>query len=253
MRKLFAALAALLMLLSGAVSLAEPLALSDDLAGTYCWPEGSSEDTAVFLYRYCFPQVQGDGSTEENINAFYQYQLSDECEFRVAMAGNAVQHPELDAYMDIRYSVTVNDDRYFGVLLRRETVADGERLVIYSSQVFGRASDKPGDVLTLAYILGVLAEDSDDSWLQNRQTNWASECVRELVWEQAQRKASTDPKYAALTREDLNNDFYPEEDFYYDGELDALVFFLQPYMSGDEASDELLVFPLTVEEILDEL
>ena len=251
MRKAIAFILALLFLFTCAY--AEPLTQADDLAGTYYWPEGSDAQDAVFAYHYRFPQVAGEGSTVENINEFYQYQLSDECEFRVAMAGKAVQHPELDAYMDISYTVTVNDERYFGVFVRRETVADGERMVIFSSQVFGRESEKPGDVLTLAYILGVLAENTDDSWLQNRQTNWASECVRELVWEQIERKAKTDERYAVLTREDLDYDFYPEEDFYFDGEKNALVFFLQPYMSGDEEAEEPFLFPLTADEILDEL
>ena len=44
--------------------------------------------------------------------------------------------------------------------------------------------------------------------------------------------------------------FFPEEDFYLD-ETGNPVFYLQPGMAED--SDRLLRFPITIEEILDEM
>ena len=54
-----------------------------------------------------------------------------------------------------------------------------------------------------------------------------------------------------LTREELEAQFYPEEDFYLD-ENGNPVFYVQPSYIASSA-EGVLTFPFTLEELLDEL
>jgi hypothetical protein len=53
-----------------------------------------------------------------------------------------------------------------------------------------------------------------------------------------------------MEEEALDYAFFPEEDFYLD-ETGNPVFYLQPGFA--EGTDELLCFPISIEEILDEM
>jgi len=68
---------------------------------------------------------------------------------------------------------------------------------------------------------------------------------------QAQSAAGTQIYSTDLTYEMLELLFYPEEDFYLDADGNP-VFFIQSAYVCDSA-DGLLLFPFTIEELLDEL
>ncbi len=244
----------LLALTLPAAAAAEGLTLLDDLAGTVYWPSGSDAGNAVYTYTYRYPQVAGDGEAESTINALYEYQVNDAMDFTIPIRGESIADPSQQARTEISYRLTANNSRFFSILFTSDTVMDGSRQVIYSAQTFSRNTRKPGNVITLPYLLGILAEDETDEWLKDRQTNRANTCVRTLIRDEIGRRARSGLLLPGeFLDEDLEYSFYPEEDFYYDEALDAVVFFLQPYLFGQEALSDSLLFPFTVEEILDEL
>ena len=254
MRKgwIIALLAALLLTAS---ALADPLTLLPDLADTLCWPDGSDEDSAVFVYRYRYPRVAEGGDIGETVNRYYADEAEYAADFSVAMRGEEILDTSVQSSTEVRYRVTANDDDYFSVLIVADSLLEGERIVNVSAQVFSRDTLKPGLMMTLPYLLDILEEDSNDEWLREHQTERAEAIVRRLVWEALEaRRADGEAIPEDLTEESLAELFNPEEDFYYDGETGEIVFFLQPCMNGaDMAADDFYAFPFEIDDLIDEL
>ena len=107
--------------------------------------------------------------------------------------------------------------------------------------------------MALPYLLGLLQSDETDTWLQDRQTAKADALVREMVWDRLGDLTAENPEIRlpeTMEEEALDYAFFPEEDFYLD-ETGNPVFYLQPGFA--EGTDELLCFPISIEEILDEM
>ena len=102
-------------------------------------------------------------------------------------------------------------------------------------------------------LLGILAPDENDEWLQEYQTEKVEKLVREMVWNMIEENED-DIDYNDLTEEDLEALFFPSEDFYLD-ENGNPVFYLQPYNILDEVPEgtDLFTFPIALEDIQDEL
>ena len=246
MRKLLTLICCLLFCLGAAC--ADPLPLAPDLSGSMTYPEDAAPEDVIYTYTYSLPQVEGSGETEESINAFYAYQEKDVGDYTIYVKSSGVTDPGQPAWSRFTYRITANTDAFFSVLQTEETLMDGVRSVSYQAQTFGRCTRKPGSILSLPYLLGILDEEEADEWLLDRQTNRANACIRTLVAEELTRRGMD-----GISEDDLLYDFIPEEDFYYDAETDSLVFFLQPYLFEDGEVDGMVCFPFTVEEILDEL
>ena len=239
-----AALALVLVLILG-IGAAEPLRLAPDLAGTVEIP--LTDAGAKYIYTYAYPQVETEDASAELINTFYQYMARDAEDFEIPMNADYYrgQNPETDVRVDIGYEVTCNSDAYFSVLLH---TAQGE-LHTAAGHTFSRTGLKAGSSVALPYLLGLLENGETDSWLQDRQTAKADETVRRIVWERLQEMDGLEP-WEDLGEESLEYGFFPEEDFYLD-ETGNPVFYLQPGFAED--SGRLLRFPISVEEILDEM
>ncbi len=255
MLKRISALALALMLMyacaaAGALNTVAPL------EGVAVYPEGAAEETAVYVYRYSYPQVEATDESAaeaaETINALYQYLVSDAVSFKVPMYGGMMPEGE-KAETVIETQVTCSSELWYSVLVRTTTLMMGDASEVYSAQVFATSTDKPGNVITLPYLLGLLAEDESDTWLQDRQTEKANECVRQFVWAALNERAAAGEITLAeeMDYEWFTALFNPEEEFYLD-ERGEPVFFVQPGMVCDVSSG-LLLFPLTIEEIEDEL
>ncbi len=238
----------LMALLLPAAALADPIALLPDLHGTVQWPEG---DAPYYTYSYTYPQVAGDDMCAETINAFYRYAEDDALAFDIPIRGESIMDPSVPATTDISYRIMANTDEYFCVLIVTDSFVDGERQVKYTAQTFGRNTAKPGNVLTLPFLLGIVHDDEDSDWLKDRQTGRANEVVRSLIWAQIQQ---TDGVPDFWEEDMMTYDFFPEEAFYYDGEADCLVFFFQPYLNaeGDDPT-HFWTFPIYIDDILDEM
>ena len=253
MRKIIPALIALCLLFSCAA--ADPLVQAPDLAGTVYWPEDTDADTAVYVYTYAYPQVEGDGETEQAINETYAYVVDDTLAFGVPIRGEGILDTSVQSSTRVHYRLTANDGRYFSVLILTDSLMEGERHVSVQAQVFGLDTAKAGHNLTMPFLLGILADDEDDDWLRQRQTARADDVIRELVWADIGWRASQGETFPDWWSEDmLQENFFPEEDFYYDGETGRVVFFFQPYMNGEGMEpDEFYTFAFDFDDILDEM
>ena len=250
MKKLFALICALLMLLQAAA--AAPLELAGELAGTLLYPEEADEASASYIYHYAYPLLPAGDDVCDTINGFYQYAADDAAAFAVPMGGEEAERQGVSCQIDIAYEITCNNEEYFCVKLTSTTRQEELESTILSAQTFARSGEKAGNVVALPYLLGILAGDETDTWLQDRQTAKADDCVRRMLWEEIESaQAEGFPFYEELDEELLADLFYPEEDFYLD-ETGNPVFFLQ---AGSVAPVEegILTYSITLEDLMDEL
>ena len=247
----------LLMTLAAGTAAADALRLTGELCGSFCYPEGADEAEAAYVYRYAYPQVEAlteaAQTAAEAINELYAYTVRDTRDFTVPVNGEQLDPAFGQAETAVTFEITCTTDDWFSLLIRTASTMNGYESVIYAGHVFAVQSEKPGNVITLPYLLGILAEGENDTWLQDRQTAKADACVRQMVWERLQEMAAAG-EVGILPDVDFDmfsGMFYPEEDFYLDAEGEP-VFFLEPgFVAAEE--DGLLRFPMTVEEIQDEI
>lgn len=250
MKKVFVLLLALLLPIA---ALAEPLPLGAELSGTACYPEGSDEFTAEYIYRYAYPTVAGEDEVSLMINEFYAYLVDDALGFAAPMAAEDVAGSGIQAYATISSEVTCNNGSFFSVKLVNESFTGAAASTIVSGHVFARTGDKAGTVVSLPYLLGILNAGETDTWLLDRQTAKADTMVRSLVWEVIldQLSGGIIAYYDDLTYETFESCFYPEEDYYLDADGNP-VFFLQEGTVAPVA-EGVLYFPFTLDELLDEI
>ena len=120
----------------------------------------------------------------------------------------------------------------------------------------GESEDTTIADIAVATNAGLIKTGQDgkvDTWLQDRQTAKADNCVRELVWAEIERmmKSGDVPFYDGLTFEELEAAFYPEEDFYLDENGDPMFYLLENTVALPEAG--ILLVPISLETLLDEL
>ena len=236
-----------------AAALAEPLPLGE-LSGVYCFPEDADEASARYVYRYAYPYVEAEDDVALTINSFYTYLVDDAFGFAVPMAVEALDPDSpLQAVTSITSEVTCNDGQYLSVKIVNETLTGAAVSSVISGHTFALTGDSAGNVTSLPYLLGILDAGETDEWLLDRQTAKADELVRSLVWEviQEQLAGGEADYYDDLTYDRLAACFYPEEDFYMDGEGN-LVFFVQESIIAPAASG-VFYFPFSLEELQDEI
>ena len=245
MKKLLAMTLALLLLTAPALA---------ELSGEYLWPEGSSEADAKYVYRYTYPWQEGEDSVSELINGFYEYLVEDAYAFAIPMAIDEIgPDSAMQSGTIISTEATFASEAYLSYKVTTESVMGASADMVVAGHTFALTGPKAGQVVALPYLLGVLAMDETDTWLQERQTAKVDEVVRTLVWDiiQEQLAEGTVAYYDDLTYETLEYGFYPEEDFYIDAEGN-IVFFLQEAIAAP-ASEGVLLFPFTMDELLDEI
>ncbi|MBQ8554897.1 MAG: DUF3298 domain-containing protein [Clostridia bacterium] len=229
---------------------AVPLTFADDLAGVYCYPEGASEAEARYVYRYAYPQIAGNSDIAVMINTTYQLTVTDALGFEVPMLASDVQEGEAQKQVDISYEITCLNDSYLSVAVTKTARSGGELTShIAAGHVFALTGEKAGTIVSLPYVLGILADDESDEWYKERQTAKADACVRELVW-----NALQDMDIALwddLTFEEFEAGFYPEEDFYLNEDGDPVFFLLAGTVAPEEAG--IIQVTIAMETLLDEI
>lgn len=242
----------LILCLSVSPALADPLTLLDDYAEDLVIPYDEADPSAgIFSYSYRYPHVDEEADGGMGINVFFSELLDYENEFIVPMIQDA--YVGSNSSTTITYSVTCNNDDYFSVLIRTEKLIPDHSQVLWKGQVFSRKNGISGATYSLPMLLGILAPDENDEWLQEYQTEKVEKLVREMVWNMIEENED-DIDYNDLTEEDLEALFFPSEDFYLD-ENGNPVFYLQPYNILDEVPEgtDLFTFPIALEDIQDEL
>ena len=250
MKRVFAAI--LLFAFLSSTAHADPLPLLDDYAGDIVIPYDDTDPSAgVFSYSYRYPRVDENVDGGAGINVFYQDLIDYTVNFTVPMFQDAFEGE--DSSTVISYTVTCNNDDYFSVLVKTQRINPDRSDCVWKGHVFSRKHGSAGYTYSLPKLLGLLDPDENEEWIQDFQKEKADNLIRDMVWDLIEEnKSGID--YRDLTEETLTYIFFPEEDFYLDENGDP-VFYIQPGDVYAEASEQenLLVFPLALEDILDEL
>lgn len=233
-------------------ALADPLPLLEDYSAEISEPYDENDPSAgTFVYSCRYPHADETAEGGAEINAFYEYLMSDTLDNYVPILQDAYEG--YDASMVVTYTVTCNNDDYFSVLVRTDRDNPDLTVTTWEGHVFSRKEGSPGQTYTLPKVLGILSATENEEWLQNRQTEKADRVIREMVWQMIEDNESG-LDYGDLTQETLSYIFFPEEQFYLDENGDP-VFYLQPGDVLEEVPDgtELYIFPISLEDILDEI
>ena len=250
-RFLPALLAFLVLLLSAGAVLADPLELDSDLTDTLIVlydPDDPSAGSYTYTYRY--PHISENEPDAGKINPFYAdqiYTLETNIHF---MADGYIDSGE-NVTVDVSYECTCNNDRFFSVLIRKDSVIGGFVRTVWTGHTFSREADLSDATFDLPRMLGILDTGEQDEYQLARQTEKASRIVRELIMDQIAENSAGLPYYDDFTEEDLLDVFYPEDDFYLDADGNP-VFYLEPGIAADESAGYLF-FPVRLEDIEDEL
>ena len=243
----------LLLSLLALPALADPLPLLEGYTAEIAQPYDENDPSAgTFIYRCSYPHADDSSAGGSEINAFYEYLMNDTLDNYIPLLQDAYEG--YDSSMVVTYTVTCNNDEYFSVLIRTDRDNPDLRLTTWEGHVFSRTKGSPGQTYTLPKVLGILSANENDEWLQNRQTNKADSLIREMVWDLIGDDEAGIGFPDDLTEEKLSSIFFPEEDFYLDGDGEP-VFYLQPADVFDDVPEgtELITFHIPLEDILDEL
>lgn len=235
-------------------SLAEGLQEAQPLQDTFYYPEGATAEDAILTFTYAYPQFADDSDEVQNINSLYQYELDDMLLFTAPMfTEEAELSGEGPASMAMSYQITCNNDDYLSILFTKEQCYGAAATETLQANIFGRQGAEAGQVVTLPNILGLLDYEETDERRVDRAILQASNLVYDLVWDIIcqQLTDGSDAYYDEIIREDLEAEFYPESDFYMDGEGN-LVFYIQAGMISNNAAG-VLYYPFSLAELLREL
>ena len=244
MKRMFPLL--LVLMLCAVSALADPLNLQEDLCGSISEPCDENDPSAgTFAFSYRYPCVNEEGEDGAAINAFFRTKAEYLEYFTIPMYRGE------NASTEWTYTVTCNNDDYFSVLLKREKTTEDGTAVKWEACVFSRKNPDPGSSYTLPKLLNILDADENEEWIREHQNEKANEAVRGLVWDMMEENEAGIEYYPDYLEEYLLEDLNPEEDYYLDEDGEP-VFYLNPGIAAP-VEFGLLIFPITLEEIDDEL
>lgn len=231
----------------------EVLSFADDLTGQYLWPEGSTAESASYIYEYTYPQIAGDDLIAITINNVFLYEATDALGFECPMIGSSHDAALGQMQVTLDYTVTHLSEKYLSVRIDKTVRVGDDVTHTVKAFTFTLQGNNAGTVTSLPFLLGLVADTETDEWLIDRQTAKADTCAREMVWDMLEDARQADGKafFSDLSAETLEWVFYPEEDFYLDAD-GRLVFFLQANTIAPAEAGEFL-FPIAVDDMLDEL
>ena len=187
-------------------ALADPLPLLEDYAVDISEPYDENDPSAgTFVFSCRYPHADETAEGAAGINAFYEYDLDDTVLNMVPMLQDAFEGT--DYSMTTTYEVTCNNDDYFSVLIRTEKKWADHLRTGWKGQVFSRKQGM-GATCTLPTLLGILAPDENEEWIQDYKNKEAETLVRKMVWEMIE---DYDGEYdlSELTEEYLEALFFP--------------------------------------------
>lgn len=189
----------------------------------YDWAEGElyfpEGEAWTYRYEFSYPVPIGDSFAAGEIRHFFEIAMSEMEHLVLPMYAADVDMTKGGRQTIAQnYSVTLNDDRFFSILLRQRQTLEGRDIVSLSSQVFAVSGPYEGELLTLRGLVQV-----------GESSTQIAEAVFDDVWQQVrERMDSEEPGWVdGLDRETFSLDFFPELHFFADAHANA-VFFLQP-------------------------
>lgn len=247
------ALLLVLTLLPISVSAEASLTFTDDLAGVYTWPVGSDEEAASYVYRYRYPQLEGDSNLALAFNLIYQYEASDALGFECPMIASSHPAEEGQMQVSISYEIVHQSAELLSVRIDKEVMVGESVSRIVKGHTFSLTGDHAGTITSLPYLLGLLTADETDEWYIDRQTSKADTCAREMVWALIERdmKSGASMIYEDMTLEEFEWGFYPEEDFFLDTEGNFVFFVQENVIAPPEAGQ--FFYTISLADLLDEI
>lgn len=241
MRRLLGAALALCLLLFSGLSLCEAgdgTILATALEGM------SSVADSEFTFTYVFPQLEVHTEADRAINAYYQA-LAEDIASGAAGFVNTADEPDA---CELNYEVAHASDRYVSIVLTGtySFLSSGTQQVSLMANTFARDGLYAGQQVSLSQVLGLEQEGDELS----DEKSMAETLAYQLVWQIVERESqNTDIGYLdGLSREKLEDAFYPESDFYLD-EDGNIVFFIQAGVISAEMAG-VLTFPFSSAELL---
>lgn len=227
---------------------ADVAAEAPPLTGEQYYPSGSDAQTAAYVFRYAYPQFDGQADGIPEINAYYASLASDM--LNTVMPETVAGTDDLPAqgspayYTQISYRITANTDDYVSILLTSQQFSGNTEDEDWTANVFARSGVYTGQTVALSQAMGLEQEDGANG------DSYAAELTYRLIWQIILQEQSTQRReyYPELTEADLDRVFSPESDFYMD-EDGNIVFFIQ---SGEIASEVegILTYPFSIAELL---
>lgn len=216
------------------------------LTGEQYYPEGSTADTATYVFSYRYPQFDPQSDAAAAINACFASLAAD-------MEGSPVPDsiveagaPSVDGvyYTNLDYRITCSTDDYLSVLMLSQQFLGNAESESWTALVFALNGVYEGQPVSLSQAMGMEQESSGNG------DSYASWLVYGLVWQIIQQQQATLQKgyFPALTYDDLVNVFTPESDFYLD-EDGNFVFFIQAGQIAGEV-EGILTYPFSMAELL---
>ena len=252
MKRFLSALSVLfILIITAGTVLADPLELDTDLAGTLVIRYDPDNPSAgSYTYTYCYPHISDNEPDADRINPFYADQVYT-LETNIHFMADGYIDSGKSVSVNVSYECTCNNDRFFSVLIRKDSVIGDVVRTVWTGHTFSRQDGLSDATFALPRLLGILNAGEQDEYQLARQTEKASRIVREMIMDQIAENSGNLPYYNDFTEEDLLDVFYPEEDFYLDADGNP-VFFLEPGIAADKSAG-YLVFPVKLDDIADEL
>lgn len=136
------------------LSCACAIEVTGSLSAVCCYPEGSTEENASYVYRYSFPVFSGDEEGIEGINGVYAYEAEYIQTFTLPMNGEMYGAGEVQYYTNLTTDVTYVSDEYVSVRLTYEDYNADTQATHMAGHVFALHGVKSGSVISLPYLLG---------------------------------------------------------------------------------------------------
>ena len=249
MKRLLCMLCALCLLAPCALAeSAGMVAQAKPLSGEQYYPAGADAQSAAYVFRYAYPQFQGQAGGLSQINAYYASLMQDMV--NTVMPQTVADMDSLPAqgaptgYTQIDYRIIATTDDYLSVLLSTRQFGGNSETESLTGNVFALSGVYQGQALSLSQLTGLEQQDGANG------NSYASELVYGLVWQIIQQEQANQQRdyLPGITQSDLQGVFTPETDFYLDQDGN-IVFYIQ---SGEIASDVegILTYPFSVAELL---
>lgn len=251
MRKLTGILIMISLVLYMLPAAADPMKQTDDYSGSIFIPYDTSDPAAgSFTFSWHYPCIDESEPDANIVNGFYLNQVDmDDTNMRFFADGYADSGETV--LKDISYTVTCNNDEFFSVLVVQNLTVGDRHRIIWSGNTFSRKHGEVGSTFDLPRLLGILDGGELDDYMIERQSEKAADIVLEMIMDRIFDNPDDIPYYSDITYEYLQSSFSPHEDFYLNDEGDP-VFYISPGSVADESAG-YLVFPLSLDDILDEL
>ena len=250
MKRILLSLMVFLMTILVASSLADPMALDDDLTGTFRFPyDDMDPDAGAYVYTYRYPHIAGSDPDASCVNLFFA-DLLETLETNLQFTAEGYAESGKSVNVDVDYKITCNNSQFFSLVLIRTVTSGEESRVIWQGNTFSRLSAGSG-TCDLASILGLSDPGGLDEDRQSRQSEKINQIVRRMVLKQMEENPQGIDWLEDFSADDLNYTFYPADDFYLD-KRGNLVFYLEPGIVADESAGYIR-FPISLIDIEDEL